>query len=389
MVSLRFLVVLGITLAAALAVPDTRAQDADSIVAEGVAIDKNRAALFHFRLGSDDRITIDDLGPMERPPDPENGFPVIPDSAIATLNIPFTTLNLIANQASAARSDTRVRRFGFAVESKRLRIQFDQGLPLWIAASVTLALLLLGGGIAAGLLIYRQRERRVREEATRQRTFHAREAERSRLAREIHDGPLQDVHALRLLTGAQAAEVVESEAGRIARDLRAIAEGLRPPALGRFGLAAALAAHTRRIKERHPNLHFDLDLEENGAGPDTLSEIVRSALFRIAQEAITNATEHGDATRIRLQLQFSEDDCVTLTISDNGSGLDETMPDLETLADGGHFGLIGMHERADALGGRLALTPDGLDGRGVRVQVTAPIAPSAYTLPVIRRLLPA
>lgn len=385
MVRLRFLLLLGVALAGSSA----SSQEADSILAEGAAIDRNGPTLFRFLLDRDGRVSIEDLGRLEAPLDPRDGFPAMPDSALAKVAFSTDVLSLIHRKVSEAWVDPTTRNFSVSVESKRLRLQFDQGLPIWMVVGLSIGLLAIGGGLTALLLTRRAKQEKQHEEAARQRTFYAREAERSRLAREIHDGPLQDVHALRLLTGAQAAEVVESEAGRIARDLRAIAEGLRPPALGRFGLAAALAAHTRRIKERHPGLHFDLDLEENGAGPDTMPEIVRSALFRIAQEAITNAIEHGNASRIRLQLQYSDAAWATLTISDDGSGLPDLEPDLESLADGGHFGLIGMHERADALGGHLTLTSDGIDGRGVRVQVTTPTTASAKPKATRRRLIPA
>lgn len=388
MVRLRYLTLIGFSVAV-LAAPTASGQEADSTLAEGFAIEEDSLTLYRFRLSTEDWLLIENLGQLDRAPNPTGGFQNLPDTSLSQLRLPFTTLKLIMGQAADARSDTVVSRFGYSIESERLRLQFDRGIPVWLAIALTLGLLTAGGSVTAILLTRRQQQRAVEEEATRQRTFHAREAERSRLAREIHDGPLQDIHALRLLTGVHAADVVEVEAGRIARDLRAIAEGLRPPALGRFGLAAALSAHTRRIKERHPDIQFDLDLEEKGVGPDSMPEIIRAALFRIAQEAITNAIEHGDADRIQLRLQFSEDDHVTLTISDDGSGLPADVLDLESLADGGHFGLIGMHERADALGGRLTLTPDGLNGRGVRVQVTTPTVSSAKTKPTRRRLLSA
>lgn len=183
------------------------------------------------------------------------------------------------------------------------------------------------------------------------------------------------MHALRLLSGGQIPEHLSEEASRIARELRAIAEGLRPPALGRFGLAAALSAHANRVKERHPGVTVGLDLEEDGTGPDALPDVVRSALFRIAQEAITNAIEHGHASRVDVRLALATDvRPIELEIRDNGSGLpwDSRQPDFSTLADEGHFGLVGMYERVAAIGGTLTLAQGGIGDAGARVHVSMP-----------------
>ena len=165
------------------------------------------------------------------------------------------------------------------------------------------------------------------------------------------------------------------EAGRIARELRAIAEGLRPPALGRFGLAAALSAHANRVKERYKTVAVALHLDEDDTGPNAIPDIARSALFRIAQESITNAIEHGGASRILVSLDLPEaEGSIVLDIRDNGEGLPwgDAQPDLSALADDGHFGLVGMHERVTAIGGTLVMDSEGLEGGGARVRVTLP-----------------
>ena len=368
----------------ALAAPVARAQAPDSTLLEGIAIDRHGPTLFHFQLGTDHRVLIQDLGQLESLPSPADGFPELPDSARASLSMSSNVLRLMEGQVSEALADAPMQKFGVSVKRERLRLQFDQGLPIWAAIALALALAGLGGVGTAVVLLRRESARKAAEDAIRQRTFQAREAERSRLAREIHDGPLQDVHALRLL----ASETVEDEAGRIARDLRAIAEDLRPPALARFGLAAALAAHARRVRERHPQVQIDLDVDERGSLSAEPPEIVRSALFRIAQEALTNAIEHGHATRVRIQLQPLPASRLQLTIADDGTGLPTRSPDLEALADAGHFGLIGMHERAEALGGTLVLSADGLDGAGTRVQATVPVS-QGTPASRMRRLRPA
>lgn len=261
--------------------------------------------------------------------------------------------------------------------SDRVRLMFDQLVPLWGALTASVSLLLIGG-MGVGVYLTRRERRRIEVEAAeRQRAFHAREAERSRLARELHDGPLQDVHALRMLSGTSDPESMDREAARIARELRAIAEGLRPPALGRFGLSAALSAHANRVKDRSPNVAIHLQLDEDGVEADALPDIVRSSLFRVVQESITNAIEHGGAERIHVALRLpsrSTDGEIQVEVVDDGSGFAWAggAPDLDELADGGHFGLVGMHERAAAIGGRLELIPGGLDGKGATVRVSVP-----------------
>ena len=354
----------------------TSAQEPDSVLADGFATDRQGQRTFRYILYSQGKVLLLDLGTAEAEANTRLRPPELPDTTLNEMVLSKDVVNFINSRIDDVYEETiSSRRFGFHIGDDRLRILFDQGLPIWAAVSTALLLLMTGGGAVGLTLTRRERSRREREAAARQRALHAREAERSRLAREIHDGPLQDVHALRLLSGGQIPEHLSEEASRIARELRAIAEGLRPPALGRFGLAAALSAHANRVKERHPGVTVGLDLEEDGTGPDALPDVVRSALFRIAQEAITNAIEHGHASRVDVRLALATDDRpIELEIRDNGSGLpwDSRQPDFSTLADEGHFGLVGMYERVAAIGGTLTLAQGGIGDAGARVHVSMP-----------------
>lgn len=350
------------------------AQARDTVLAQGVSAAGEPPSLFRYIILRDGRIQIGYLGPaptdggVPRPPD----APPAVDSVIVPRDL-YTLIYERLGEAHALEYPDRV--FGIHFEDERLRLQFDQGLSIWAALGAALLLLLTGGGAVGLALTRREHQRRELEAQARQRALHAREAERSRIAREIHDGPLQDVHALRLHSGGPLPEPVSEEASRIARELRAIAEGLRPPALGRFGLAAALSAHANRVKERHPGVLIGLDLDEDGTGPDALPDVVRSALFRIAQESISNAIEHGDASHVHVRLGLpSGNGPIELEIRDNGTGLpwEDTQPDFAALADDGHFGLVGMYERVAAIGGTLTLDHEGLDETGVRIHVSLP-----------------
>lgn len=379
--------------AAATAQPD--AQPGTSKQADGLAVNPLTNSLYRFETqrGEPDLITIDVFGAPPGGLNPRASL-VLPDTALASITLPVSTLRLIVrglDGATGALPDTPD--FGYTIDRDHLRIQFDQGVPFWALAAAILGLLIAGGGGVGLALTARERRRRQAEAEARQRALHAREAERTRIARELHDGPLQDVHALRFLGAAADNPEVGAEASRIATELRAIAEGLRPPALGRFGLAAALAAHANRVKDRHPAVTIALDLDEDARGDDALPDLVRSALFRIAQEAVTNAIEHGGATTVRIALRLpSPPDGrapIVLDVADDGSGLEGPLPDLSALADDGHFGLVGMHERAEAIGGRLTLAADGIGDRGVHVRVSTPDPRHQPTARSRRRLAPA
>lgn len=354
--------------------PTTQPDSAPRV--EGVVVDDATLQAYRFVMDEKGVVEISSLGVLAAPPDRRRDAISLPDSALQTIRLKDTQLSLIYERVSEASDlSSPQREFGIHLEREQLRLQFDQGLPVWLALLMAGSLVLLGGAGVGALLTRRERKRRTEEAAARQRALHAREAERTRLARELHDGPLQDVHALRLLSGAEN-EVLGEEAGRIARELRAIAEGLRPPALGRFGLAAALAAHANRVKDRYKNVAIGLHLDEDSAKHNPIPDVARSALFRIAQESITNAIEHGGASRVevRLGLPDGSKGDIVLDIQDNGSGFPwgSSFPDLSALADDGHFGLVGMHERVTAIGGSLSMTSDGLQGTGAHVCVTLP-----------------
>ena len=274
-----------------------------------------------------------------------------------------------------------------------LHLTVTQSIPVPV---VVLAVLFLPALFLVTVVYLRRRlaqERTQRREleAVGRRLAASREDERLRIARDLHDGPLQDLHALRMQL-ATAAEQLAADVGAgsvgvrrvrgaldesetVVGELRAIAEALRPPALGPFGLAAALRAHADRFRRQHPGVAVALDLDDDG---QALPESLRLALFRIAQEAMTNAAKHGDPSQVSVSLSL-DDGHVTLAVEDDGSGL-TGRPDDPALAADGHFGLLGMRERADAAGAHLDVgaSPTG----GVRVQAAVPFPSTPDDHPV-------
>ncbi len=202
----------------------------------------------------------------------------------------------------------------------------------------------------------------------------AREDERRRLARELHDSPLQEIlhcraqlQRLRHGRGEDPAALVEQTArqlGEVAGLLRTICSDLYPHGIDTVGLPAAMHAYV----ERHPALEERLELEIDDAAyhlpPDTGVH-----LFRIFQEAVNNAHRHAGATRIEVRLHTVGGECV-LEIQDDGTGFD-VPASLHHLALEGHFGLIGMWERAQAVGGTFLISSK--KGAGTRIRVSVPL----------------
>ena len=192
----------------------------------------------------------------------------------------------------------------------------------------------------------------------------AREEERRRLRRELHDGLGSALAGIALTlqaaqnTGGPGSDVLvegaREQTEAAVADVRRIVRGLRPPVLEDLGLAAALRAHADRLAP----LEVELVVP-----PDRLPAAVELALYRIATEALTNAVRHAEARRCRVELRAADDEAV-LVVTDDGPGL---TPD----ATAG-VGLRSMRERAAELGGRVHLeTPRG---GGLTVRVVLPVA---------------
>jgi len=138
---------------------------------------------------------------------------------------------------------------------------------------------------------------------------------------------------------------------------------LRAAPLAGRDLASALWLATRRWVAGTP---VPVDVEVLGV-PRGLPQDVEQNVLRIAQEAVTNAVKHANATRISIQLQFHPES-LDLSVSDNGRGFDTS--NVFSLAEG-QFGLMGMRERAQRLNGQMDLT--SAPGSGTQVRVTFPI----------------
>jgi two-component system sensor histidine kinase UhpB len=215
--------------------------------------------------------------------------------------------------------------------------------------------------------------RRLREVAAR--ALDAQEEERKRIARELHDGIAQTLAALRLrLKVARAAEGDESavaldrisaEIGAATEELRRIAQGLRPPALDMLGLAPAIESCARSITEA-TGMVVDTDM---GAVAG-LTRDAELALYRIVQEALSNAARHSGAASARVSLDLT-DGVVTAVVSDTGRGFSVA----SEMSGGGGLGLFGMQERGAYVGGSVQIESE--PGRGTQVRVAIPTVETA------------
>jgi signal transduction histidine kinase len=197
------------------------------------------------------------------------------------------------------------------------------------------------------------------------------EDERKRLARELHDETGQLFSAMRMEVGAlQGVSGAGDVAARMdalvtagLSSLRRVTAALRPSLLDDLGLLSAVRSLVAQVS-REGQVRAAL------VAPETMAKLPRErelALFRAAQEGITNVVRHAGATTLQVTIAV-EDDQVHLQVDDDGIG----PPSRAHLAEqerGGHVGLVGMRERLMALGGRMTLEPSPLGGTRLAVAV--------------------
>lgn len=220
---------------------------------------------------------------------------------------------------------------------KEVRVQVGDK-PVYL--DMTVEPLLGAEGEVTGLLVavidmtHRRRiEAQVRETtshiAIQRQILKHREDERQQIARDLHDGPIQDL--MGLLFSVQAAHAicqspdvcqilneVRDEVQKMVGGLRSMCNELRPPTLVQFGLMKAIRSHAEDFQQRQPNLKIDLSLLEDGK---MLPDGMRLALYRIYQEGMNNIARHAQATQAEVEL-YLEPGLLVLEIRDNGQGFE-------------------------------------------------------------------
>lgn len=205
------------------------------------------------------------------------------------------------------------------------------------------------------------------------------EAERRRVAVDIHDGPLQSIGVnilsldrIRKLLSAERSEQAEEELvqareamSAVVQELRNVINDLRPALLETFGLAVATEAHVKAFA-RQNGIQAGLDDDLDDA---RMPAQVEAVFYRLMQEALSNVRKHSGATAVWIKLSCY-DGMLRMSITDNGRGFDPDTAASNALSSG-HIGLHSMQERVGAIGGGLEI--DSATDRGTCITFFAPV----------------
>ena len=333
----------------ALGVIDRSGRELERFVTFGVD-DETRAAIGDLPRGRGIlRVLIDDARPLrldDLTRDPRSvGFPPNHPPMKSFLGVPVMTRGVAFGNLYLAEKQTAAR---FSEE--------DEEIITLLAAQAAVAIENAGS---------------VRRDALR-RAVQAQEAERRRLARELHDETGQALTSILLgLTAVERAESAEEAhvaAGELRelvvetlQSVRRLAVELRPSALDDFGLEPALRRLGQTVKE---NGALDVQVETR-LGSERLLPEVETAVYRIVQEALTNVVKHAAAERVSIVVTRMPER-LTVMIEDDGSGFDPAARPGEGL------GLLGMRERVQLLDGSLAIETQR--GSGTTLIIELPLA---------------
>ncbi len=322
---------------------------------------------------------------LEWATDPAGAFPAVADTLAESLRLPYVALEVtdelgrttVAAERGTVRSAVHVLPLVHGGEPVgRLVLGLRTGETAF--ADTELALL---GDLArqAGAAVHAQR---LRDDLahSRQRLVVAREEERRRLRRDLHDGlgpalaavaMRAEAASVRLATRPDDArrdlEAIVGEARSAVADLRVLVDGLRPPSLDQLGLVGAIVDQAERLGSADGVAAGPLVTVE--AQPQPLPELpaaVEVAAYRIAVEAVTNAVRHADARTCAVRLTVAER--LTVEVTDDGHGLHHP-------SRRGGTGLESMRERAEEVGGELWLAAAQPRGTVVRAELPLRVSP--------------
>lgn len=207
--------------------------------------------------------------------------------------------------------------------------------------------------------------------ALTQQSLLIQEEERRYLAQELHDELGQSLSAIKLMAGAlrkplhgdpggEAVETIIELCDRLVGVVRGLMRRMRPMLLDEFGLVASLEEMIEHWRDRNLGVQVDFECE---AGVEECAGEASIHLFRIVQECLTNTAKYAKARHLRIHLSLAVGTSLCLEFADDGIGFDPRQPPTG-------FGLLGMKERANSLGGVFALTTR--PGGGVKITVQVP-----------------
>lgn len=215
-------------------------------------------------------------------------------------------------------------------------------------------------------------------QATQRRLMTDRESERKRLARELHDGIIQDLlsfnYQLAELENSEPALERRKELGALREnirqavvELRQVCSDLRPPTIDSHGLPSAIRSYANEWADAN-DVDITLELEP---ALGRLPEAIELSVFRMVQEALTNVRRHAGARRVRVCLRRNEAERLVLRVEDDGQGFAEPV-DLASLSANRHYGLLGISERAALLGGTMVVASQPNSGTALEVEIPTP-----------------
>jgi PAS domain S-box-containing protein len=259
-------------------------------------------------------------------------------------------------------------------------VRQDQSI-IWV--SITASLLRNTNGSARHVILLAEditssRQLQSELDEVRSHLMKYREQERVNIARDLHDGPLQEWYGViyvlqEMIETTHDQDIIPRLANlrlvveQQIHDLRAMANELRPPTLVPFGLAKAIDSHVDQFQDKHPEFTLHVELEEDGK---LLPEEMRLNLFRIYQELLNNIVRHAQATQVYIRFYIKENE-LELQVEDDGEGFEVPNRWIET-ARQGHLGLLGARERAESIGGKFFIQSSPNKGTFVRVLIPLP-----------------
>ncbi len=195
------------------------------------------------------------------------------------------------------------------------------------------------------------------------------------LAREVHDELIQDLIAIKYQLdtlsgdarqGAERLAAVRNNIRALIDALRHICTDLRPPTFDSLGLGAALQSYACDWSAR-TGIAVYLEVEP---GWGRLSEMAELSIFRMVQEGLSNVRRHARARSVHVGLRHASSGAWVISVMDDGCGIScDTDPD--TLAAMGHFGLLGIRERAELLDGRMRVQNQPHGGVALQIEIPA------------------
>jgi signal transduction histidine kinase len=219
-----------------------------------------------------------------------------------------------------------------------------------------------------------RRERELLRRQLLERVISAQEEERRRIARELHDSTSQSLTSL--MVGLQSLEAICDKpqihsqsrelrdiAAQVLEEVHSLAVHLRPAILDDLGLSAALERLANEWQQRHA-IPVDVIVH---LGSERLPDPVETTLYRSIQEALTNVARHAQASAVSVLIERRSQDIVAV-VEDDGQGFD-----LERAHSFNHLGLLGIRERAEALGGDLTI--ESKPGQGTSLFIRLPLMP--------------